>query len=223
MFESTPRRGWRVAASLALCVLTVCPAAAKPIAFADGTTIMAEYGAGTMEEVQAFYAPYYWLSLGGGYLHLDSDVMPRTRDIQDLRANYLVHRWNLDDAQANVFAWGGLGSATGNDFHGSVLDRQVGFQADYETRRLYASWVTDLHESPTYSNRIDTVQLGLAPYAHDYQDVATWLVLQARDYSGGIHDGVEVALLVRLFKGGAWVEAGVTQSGKPQVMMMFNF
>jgi len=213
----------RAVALTALCACPVVATMSKPIAFADGTTIMAEYGAGTMEEAQAFYAPYYWLSLGAGYLYLDSDVTSRTRNIQDLRANYLLHRWNLDDAQANVFVWGGLGTATGSDFHGTVLDREVGFQADYETRRIYASWVTDLHESPAYSDRIDTLQLGFAPYAHDYQDLATWLVLQARDYSGGIHDGVEYALLVRLFKGGAWVEAGVTQNGKPQIMMMFNF
>ena len=31
-------------------------AAAKPIAFAHGTTVMGEYGAGTMEELQLFYA-----------------------------------------------------------------------------------------------------------------------------------------------------------------------
>lgn len=220
-FASTIR--WRLGAPLVF-IVGISPAVlAKPIAFADGTTIMAEYGAGTMEEVQAFYAPTYWLSLGAGALRLDSDSVSRTRDIQYLRANYLVHRWNLDDAQANIFAWGGLGTATGNDFRGSRLDREVGFQADYETRRTYASWVSDLHESSAYSDRVDTVQLGFAPYAHDYQDLATWFVLQARDYSGGIHHGIEYAALVRLFKGGAWVEAGVTQDGKPQVMMMFNF
>jgi hypothetical protein len=196
---------------------------AKPIAFADGTTIMAEYGAGTMEELQAFYAPFYWLSIGAGALRLDSDVNSRTRDIDYARANFLVHRWNLDDAQANVFAWGGLGTATGNDFRGSRLDREAGFQADYETRRLYFSFVSDLHESTVYSDRVDTLQVGFAPYAHDYQDLATWFVLQARDYSGDIHHGIEYAALVRLFKGGAWVEAGVTQHGNPQVMMMFNF
>jgi hypothetical protein len=213
----------RVGALLVLLAGIAPAALAKPIAFANGTTLMAEYGAGTMEEAQAFYAPYYWLSLGVGDLRLDSDATSRTRDIQYLRANYLVHRWNLDDAQANVFAWGGLGTATGSDFHGSKLDREAGFQADYETRRLYASWVTDLHESSAYSDRVDTVQLGFAPYAHDYQDLATWFVLQARDYSGRIHHGVEYAALVRLFKGGAWIEAGLTQDGKPQVMMMFNF
>jgi hypothetical protein len=29
---------------------------AKPIAFSQGTTVMAEYGAGTMKEAQVFYA-----------------------------------------------------------------------------------------------------------------------------------------------------------------------
>jgi hypothetical protein len=97
---------WRAVVFLAL-LAAFSAVHAKPIAFANGTTIMAEYGAGTMEEVQAFYAPYYWLSLGVGDLHLDSDATSRTRDIQYLRANYLVHRWNMDDAQANIFAWGG--------------------------------------------------------------------------------------------------------------------
>ena len=199
------------------------PAWAKPIAFANGTTIMAEYGAGSMEEVQAFYAPWYWLSLGAGALRLDSDEFPRTRDIDYLRANYLLHRWNLEDAQANVFVWGGFGTASGSDFRGNVLDREAGFQADYETRRVYASVMSDLHESSAYSHRIDTLQLGFAPYAHDYTDLATWFVVQARTYTGRVHRGVESAALIRLFKGGAWIEAGVTNDGKPQLMAMFNF
>ena len=196
---------------------------AKPIAFANGTTVMAEYGAGTMIEGQAFYAPTYWLSAGGGYVHLDSDVTARTRDIAYVRVNYLAKRWNLPSAQANIFVWGGLGSATGNTFDGSRLARNVGAQVDYETRRVYASVKSDLWESPEFSQRVDTMQLGLAPYEHDYSTLATWFVVQARDYTGQIRHGVEWAALVRLFKGGAWVEAGWTADGKPQVMAMFNF
>jgi len=213
----------RLALGGCLLLASGLPLQAKPIAFANGTTIMAEYGAGTMEELQAFYAPYYWLSLGGGQLRLSSDATDLTREISYVRANWLAHRWNLEDAQANVFAWGGLGSATGNDFRGNRLERDVGFQADYETRRIYASLMSDLHESSAYSHRIDTLQLGFAPYAHDYTDLAVWFVLQARDYTGRLHHGTETAALIRLFKGGAWIEAGVTGDGKPQVMAMFNF
>jgi hypothetical protein len=198
-------------------------AAAKPIAFAKGTTTMAEYGAGTMEEVQLFYAPRYWYSVGGGGLSLDSEDGTRQRHIAYLRGNLLAKRWNMPDAQANVFLWGALGNATGNDFSGSVLDRNAGVQGDIETRRIYASFQSDLHESTEYSHRVDTLQLGWAPYAHDYDSLATWFVVQGRHYTGGLFDGTETALLVRFFKGGAWVEFGATTDGKLQAMAMFNF
>jgi len=210
-------------ACAALALILAAPVEAKPIAFANGATVMAEYGAGTMLETQAFYAPAYWLSAGGGAVRFDSDITDRTRDIAYVRVNYLAKRWNLPAAQANVFLWGGIGSATGNTFDGGRLARNVGAQADYETRRLYASVKSDLWESPEFSQRVDTMQLGIAPYAHDYSTLATWFVVQARDYTGQIRRGVEWAALVRLFKGGAWVEAGLTADGKPQVMAMFNF
>jgi hypothetical protein len=196
---------------------------AKPIAFADGYTVMAEYGAGTMKEAQLFYAPRYDLSVGGGHVELDSDETAKSRRINYARLNYLVHRWNLDDAQANVFAWGGLGSATGSTFSGALLAGNAGAQADYETRRVYGSLKTDLQRSSAFSHRIDTLQLGLAPYKHEYGGVATWFLVQARQYTGGIHRGTESAVLLRLFKGGAWIEAGVTNGGKLQAMAMFNF
>jgi hypothetical protein len=214
---------WSIGLAGALALASPMSVTAKPIAFADGYTVMAEYGAGTMKEVQLFYAPRYDFSVGGGHVELDSDETAKSRRINYARLNYLVHRWNLDDAQANLFAWGGLGSATGNTFSGTLLAENAGAQADYETRRVYGSLKTDLQRSSAFSHRIDTLQLGLAPYKHEYGGVATWLLVQGRQYTGGIHRGTESALLVRLFKGGAWIEAGVTNGGKLQAMAMFNF
>src|SRR3984957_18597957 len=124
---------------IGLCVLVAvaAPAMAKPIAFADGTTVMAEYGAGTMREVQVFYAPRIDYSVGGGHVDFTSDVDGHTEHITYARLNWLAHRWNLDAAQANVFVWGGGGSATGNTFTGSRIAGNAGLQADYETRRIY--------------------------------------------------------------------------------------
>src|SRR5262245_6141958 len=99
MFPIIARSG----AILALGAVAISPAMAKPIAYAQGTTVMAEYGAGTMTEVQVFYAPSHRYSVGGGYLELDSDVEDATRDIAYARVNYLVKRWNLEAAQANFF------------------------------------------------------------------------------------------------------------------------
>jgi len=198
-------------------------AVAKPIAFADGTTVMGEYGAGTMTEVQAFYAPTFRYSVGGGHLSLDSDVNNNTRDITYLRVNYLPKRWNLDSAQANVFVWGGLGRAHIGETGDDQFAWNAGGQLDYETRRLYASLRTDLHEASAFSHRIDTLQLGVAPYAHDYDTLAIWFVVQARQYTGELYSGTEWAGLIRLFKRNAWLEAGATREGKLQAMLMFNF
>ena len=196
---------------------------AKPIAFSHGTTVMAEYGAGTMVEAQVFYAPKYFLSLGGGYLELESDIDHRRREITYARANYLVKRWNQENSQANVFVWGGAGQAYVSELNSHEFAWNAGAQFDYETRRVYASLKTDLHRSSAFSHRIDTLQLGIAPYKHDFDSLATWFVVQGREISGGIHDGTEWSLLLRLFKRGAWVEAGVTEDGKLQAMAMVNF
>ena len=214
---------WPIKSAVVLAFCVPLSAVAKPIAYAEGTTVMAEYGAGTMIEAQVFYAPRYDYSVGGGHLELASDETTAVRLINYARLNYLAHRWNLDDAQGNVFVWGGLGSATGNTFSGTLLAENAGIQADYETRRVYVSLKSDYQRSNAFSNRIDTLQLGLAPYKHDYGGLATWFVIQARDYTGGIHQGIDAALLLRLFKGGAWVEAGVANNGKLQAMAMFNF
>jgi hypothetical protein len=214
---------WSISLAGALALAGPMSAIAKPIAYADGTTVMAEYGGGTMTEAQVFYAPRYNFSVGGGHLELASDESAMVRLINYARLNYLAHRWNLEGAQANVFVWGGLGSATGNTFSGTLLAENAGVQGDYETRRVYASFKSDWQGSSAFSHRIDTLQLGLAPYKHDYGGLATWFLVQARQYTGEIHRGTESALLLRLFKGGAWVEAGVTNGGKLQAMAMFNF
>jgi len=205
------------------CAVMLSPAAlsAKPIAYAQGTTVMVEHGADTMNEVQVFYAPRYDWSFGAGYLEIDG-LAGREREIVYARANYLAKRWNSEDAQANVFIWGGAGGASANQGSG-LTSWNAGGQVDYETRRVYSSIKTDLHRSSAFTHRIDTLQLGIAPYEHDYDTLATWLVVQGRNYTGGIHEGVEWAVLLRLFKGSAWIEAGATTDGKLQAMAMLNF
>ena len=214
----------RLALSTALAIGIGCgTAVAKPIAFADGTTVMAEYGAGTMTEIQAFYAPTFRYSLGGGHLSLNSAESDDTRDITYLRLNYLPKRWNLESAQANVFVWGGAGRAHVGETGDNLIVWNGGGQVDYETRRVYASLRTDYYDASAFSHRIDTLQLGIAPYAHDYETLAVWFVVQAREYTGGLYEGTEWAALMRLFKHNAWLEAGATRDGKLQAMLMFNF
>lgn len=213
--------GWvPCACALGLCAM---PAYAKPIAYADGWTLMGEVGAGTMNEAQLFYAPTFRYSLGGGWIEFKQEDDRFERRVAYARANTLIQRWNLPQAQGNVFAWGSVGRATGSDFDGAVTSFNAGFQADYETRRVYASARSDAHYNREFAHRVDTVQLGWAPYAHDYDTLATWVVVQARHYTGDVYDGIEPALLLRLFKGPLWFEIGGTPDGEVQAMLMFNY
>lgn len=195
---------------------------ARPIAYADGTTVMLEYGGTAMREVQVFHAPKHDWSVGGGYLELEQ-LDGQRREITYVRANYLVRRWNMKTAQANVFVWGGASHAHVSENNRSLAAWNAGAQMDYETRRVYGSLKSDLHRSNAFSHRIDTLQLGVAPYEHDYDTLATWFVVQARRTTGGVQDGTEWALLLRLFKGGGWIEAGATEDGGFRAMAMINF
>lgn len=203
--------------------LIATPLAAKPIAFAQGWTFMGEYGGRTMTEVQGYYAPGYRYSLGGGWIELEQEDGDFDRRVAYVRANALLRRWNLPAAQGNLFAWGGVGRATGSDFEGATTAANTGLQADYETRRVYASLRSDLQYSRRFAHRIDTVQLGWSPYAHEYDSIATWFLVQARHTTGELYDGVEPALVLRLFKGPVWVEIGGSSKGEVQAMFMLNY
>ena len=98
----------------------------------------------------------------------------------------------------------------------------VGGQIDYETRRIYVSLKTDLHHSDLFRHRADTLQFGIAPYEHDTNTLATWLVISGRNYDGDMHEDTEVALLLRFFRKQVWFEAGATLDGKVQAMVMFS-
>ncbi|MBL8521341.1 MAG: hypothetical protein JNK75_11800 [Betaproteobacteria bacterium] len=217
---------------MALVLLAPQAAWAKPIAFADGTTVMHERNT-NMLETQAFYAPAYWWSLGPGFVRLTSDDKRTRRDIGYVQFNVLAKRWNLPAAQGNLFAFAGAGTvrSTQAGVPGARRDAvwRYGGQGDYETRSIYTSFKVDGYKAAAFSHRITTAQLGVAPYEHDYEDLATWFLLQARHYTGGLRERspgvrrIEETLLLRLFKGPVWAELGVNRERHTQFMIMYNF
>jgi hypothetical protein len=62
-----------------IAVAVVSSVIANPIAFANGTTVTAEYGSGTMQEIQLFYAPRFNYSVGGGHVDFTSDENRQTQ------------------------------------------------------------------------------------------------------------------------------------------------
>ena len=86
-------------------------AEARPIAYAHSTTAMVDYTADKMSEVQLFYAPKSFISFGLGHMDIEGGGSHAEHEVTYFRVNFLAKRWNMEAAQANIFAWGGLDSA----------------------------------------------------------------------------------------------------------------
>jgi hypothetical protein len=217
-----------------LAALFAAPAFAKPISFSDGWTFMHERDS-EMIETDLYYAPKYWFSFGPTVSIARADDKLTRRESQVMHANFLLKRWNMRNAQANVFASYGLGQtkttrfspdATTRDGFAALENREtvhhVVLQGDYETRQFYSSFKFDAHRTSSFLDRTDTAQIGFSPYAHDYDDLAVWFIAQVKKYRG-LNDKTEGGAFVRLFRKNIWVELGVTEGGKSQVMLMINY
>ena len=218
-------------------------ATARPILYADSTTIAADYRSESMRELQISYAPTPFLSLGLGHLELVGSGPGHEHQIQFARLNLLAKRWNLEAAQGNIFLWGGAGRSkqeiapgardSGQHNHGAAQPGQtlvlnetagnIGGQIDYETTRIYVSFATDSQFATSFTHRMDTLQLGFAPYEHTADGLATFFLISGTQFSGNLQQDTQVSVLLRLFKKRTWIEAGVTTDGKPQARFMLTF
>lgn len=134
-----------------------------------------------------------------------------------VQGNYLINRWNLPNAQANIYLNGGAGVAHSD---AGAFDNKnepagfIGFMADAEDRRFYVSYKNRY----TNAGEIDRFfeqsgRIGVAPYVGDYGDVHTWLMLQV-DHRPWSEEHVEATPLVRMFWRDYLVEAGYSNQNK---------
>lgn len=193
--------------------------AARPVSYAGGHMLMIDHQS-DLDQWSYTYSPSFRWSVSAGRLRLEGLERTGSLDLRYARAARLLHRWNLPTAQANAFAWAGLGEArTGL---GTGAARHLGLQLDYETRRIYTAFVSELHEGEGWSHRLDTASLGWAPYPHDVDRMATWFVLKGMRATNAREREVKPAAVLRLFTPRWWLEVGTDADGKPLANLMLN-
>ncbi|MDX2275028.1 MAG: hypothetical protein NW206_06215 [Hyphomonadaceae bacterium] len=138
----------------------------------------------------------------------------------------LAKRWNMPDAQANIFWMAGAGviyddvASVGGD---SEAAGYVGLEADWENRRFYtlyqarAFWSEDIDQ--TFTQRL---RLGVAPYVAEAGALHTWAILQI-DHEAEDDNSVSVTPLLRFFKDTTLLEAGVSLDGDAFASLMFYY
>lgn len=200
-------------------VALASPALARPISYAGGHMLMVEHEP-DVDRFSYTYSPSHRWSVSAGGVRADGLRRTGELELGYVRTSRLLHRWNLPAAQANAFAWGGLGQ--GRTALGDGLARHVGLQLDYETRRIYTSLVTELHEGDGWSHRFDTAAIGWAPYEHDIDRIATWVVLKGMRTTNAIDDDIKPVAVLRFFTTRWWLEVGADADGQPLANVMIN-
>jgi hypothetical protein len=124
--------------------------------------------------------------------------------------------------QANLYA--GAGPALIRE--GNTSDEDLGLswqvQADYETLRVYTMARSSGAWGPDWNHAVTQGQLGWAPYAANYGDWATWLMVDAK-HTSGWEEGLEVTPFLRFFNGYVFLEFGMSLDGKPFGQFMVHF
>jgi len=195
-------------------------AAAHPVAFEGAYQLM--FGASGDVQNLEFYRSYSVQAAWG--LHAMRFNGDDEEIFTGIQHNWLLKRWNLPSAQANVYTGVGAGMAGDvGDVGDGASPAGIGFfRADYETRRVYTAFDAKWVESADVTRGVFSAAVGVAPYKADFEHLNTWLILQA-DHVTGMEDKLEIIPKVRFFKGPYFLELGSTLRGKPVVNFMIHF
>ena len=189
--------------------------------FKDSAMAMGDFSP-NWQEAFANYAITPRDALGASTLYMRSDDESKSRQLADATYTRLVERWNLPQAQANIWFLGGLGNLTGNDFVGSKTMASPGIQLDYETTRLYTSAAARLYRADGINHDYASARLGFSFYEVDYDEIQPWLVVEARRMAG-LSDKTEVTPMLRLIHNRYFIELGVNNNAQGRINFMYIF
>jgi hypothetical protein len=204
-----------------LAFMIAPPAFCGPMGFKDSWMAMGDFSA-NWQEAFANYALTPRDALGASSLYMRSDDESKSRQLSDVTFTRLVKRWNLPQAQANIWFLGGLGHLTGNDFVGSKIMVSPGLQADFETTRVYASATARLYRADGINHDFASTRLGFSFYEVDYDETQPWLVMEARRMTG-LSERMEVTPMLRLIHNRYFIELGVNNNARGRINFMYIF
>jgi hypothetical protein len=201
--------------------LSASAASAAPMGFKDSVMFMGDFGP-NWRESWANYAFTPRDAIGAGAVYMRSDDTMRTRTLAELNYTRLLKRWNLEDAQANVWFFAGVGSLRGNDFSGTKLAYAPGAQVDYETTRIYLAATARLYRARGLNHDFGALRAGFSFYEVDYDETQPWLVLEARRMRG-LSEKTEITPMLRLIHNRYFVEFGINSARQARSSLMYIF
>lgn len=192
---------------LTVAALSLPPTAwAKPLSYVGGIMVMQENDeTGHTLSLDYTFSPKY-----AAAFYAKKEDGGKAFKTAGPQLNTLIKRWNMPDGQGNIFNMTGVG-ISGLDGK-TEPSAWTGFLADYETRRIFTSYELRLMYAGDIESSIwQRARVGVAPYTGNYDDLHTWLMLQA-DSHPAKDDAFVVTPLVRFFYRTTLVEAGYSSN-----------
>jgi hypothetical protein len=207
---------WGVIGSLA-SLSALC----GPMGFKESWMTMGDISP-NWQEVLVNYALTARDAPGASALVMRSDDGTKMRQFTEATYTRLVRRWNMPEAQANIWFIGGIGNITGNDFSGSKTMASPGIQVDYETTRIYVSATSRLYRAQGLNHDFASARAGFSFYEVDYNQAQPWFILEVRRMRG-LTDKTEVTPMLRLIHNRYFVELGVNNASQARMNFMYIF
>jgi hypothetical protein len=209
---------WFLGMASLLLSLTV---KAAPMGFKDSWMTMSDFSK-TYRELTVNYALTPRDAIGVTSTYMQTNNQSQSQINNELTYTRLVNRWNMPDAQANIWFIGGVGETTGNYFNGAKATVSPGMQADYETTRLYASANARIYVADGITNNVVSARTGFSFYEVNYDETQPWLIVEARRMSM-VSSQYEVTPMIRLIHNRFFVEAGANLQGQPRLSFMYVY
>lgn len=202
-------------------LMTSLAVQAAPMGFKDSWMTMGDFSK-TYREVTANFALTPRDAIGITSVYMQTDDQSKSQTNNELTYTRLIKRWNMPNAQANIWFIGGVGETRGNFFNGSKATLSPGMQADYETTRLYASANARIYVADGITNNIVSARTGFSFYEANYDETQPWLIVETRRMSM-VSNAYEVTPMLRLIHNRFFVEAGANLDGQPRLNFMYVY
>ncbi|TAG05470.1 MAG: hypothetical protein EAZ43_03035 [Betaproteobacteria bacterium] len=129
------------------------------------------------------------------------------RNVVMAQVAYLVKRQSMNDGIFNTYVWAGPMAERLEGEGKTRAGLQTGVWVDFETRWVYTRVKAHTFQSRDWRRNEVVAQAMLAPYAADYEDIASWGGLQVKRVSG---ERTELTPFVRFFQRDWWIDAGIS-------------
>jgi hypothetical protein len=194
---------------------------AAPMGFKSSWMIMGDFSK-TYQEFAVNYAITANDAFGFSTSAMQTDnSVSKQQNAEAVYTRKLV-RWNMPEAQANIWFIGGLGATTGNTFVGTKAMASPGIQVDYETTRFYSMASARVYAAEGATSNITTARLGASFYEVEYDEAQPWLVIEARRMTF-VSKQYEFTPMLRVIHNRYFVEAGANLSGQWRFNFMYNY